>query len=241
MNRFGVLAFGFILLASGARADEWNALANRPFAGITAERWNHVLDHFREKPYTRAEIQPSLDILATASAQGLPVNGLWNRLEEGVVKRATPSVLHQQVAQRLTHLIVAHRLVMESGFTNCAAPIRQDLTDAVAQALESGLNATAVRRPLQAAAGQATARVKTAVEAGESLYLTGVDDATVGALMEDYLARGLGRGEMLRATSRAIQLHRQGLHGDQIRAALWSSDTTTSENHPPRPRRGRSD
>lgn len=226
MKRLALYLLIAVTLIGWAVADDWEALENRPVAGISVERWNHVLNHFREKPYTVAELQPCLAIVSAAAKQDLPVNGLWTLLEEGAVKQASPAVLLQHATRRLELLQQAQRLLAETGFAACDTAARHELADAIARALESSLTIAAVRRPLQAAAGHYTWRLKTAVEAGELLRLSGVDDDTVGALMEDFLLRGLRRGEILRATSRAIQQHRQGLRGEQIRAALWQTESS---------------
>ena len=208
MKRLPASILGAVLLVTAALADDWDALQNQPVPGITVERWNHVLDHFREKPYTVANLQPCLDIVSAAAKQGLPVNGLWTLLEEGAVEQAAPAVLHQRVAERLDHLHAAQQLLAETGFASCASETRHELADTIARALESKLAAACIRRPLRASQGQAAGRLVTVVEAGESLLLSGVDDDTVGALMEDFIVRGLGRGEILRATGRIIQQHR---------------------------------
>ncbi len=142
------------------------------------------------------------------------------------------SALLDRATQRLARLRIAQQLLAETGFAGCTAAARQELTDTVARALKTGLTIAAMRPALQAAAGPNTGRVNTTLEDGESLHLTGVDEATVTLLMRDFIVRGLGRGKILRATGHVIAQHRQGVSGEQIRATLWQTASIAPSGQP---------
>jgi hypothetical protein len=80
-----------------------------------------------------------------------------------------------------------------------------------------------LRQVLKAGGGMRAMRLQAVVEAGESLKLLGVDDATVTALMQDFVSRNLGRGEIVRAVQFVSQQHRAGVAGPRIRELLWSN------------------
>ena len=213
-----------MLLSTGAVqavADDWAELASRPPAGVSAERWNHLVSHFREKPYSVSEIQPYLTVIAAAATEGLPIEAVLTRLEEGVVKRADAAALERAGRQRLESLRQAQHLLSDTGHAPTATPARQELMTSVAFALESGVPADGLSEVLNLGAGKRGCRLRTSVEAGETLTLMGLDGATATGLMEDFVKRQLCCGEILRATRLAGQQHRAGRSGQEIRETLW--------------------
>jgi hypothetical protein len=234
-----IIAFGSAGVPEVA-ADDWAAMADKPPNGISASEWNHLLDHFREKPYSIAEIQPSLDVAAVAVKEGLPVEAVLIRLEEGVVKQADQAALLRTVQQRLDALRRAREVLSAPRIGPLGYRRQQGLLPVMASALESRVPIDGMRRALEAGSGMGLWRLKTVVEAGESLKLMGLDDETVSGLMGDFATRNLCCGEMLRAARLAGEQHHAGVPDSQIRALLWKDN----EARPPSsggdcPRRGR--
>jgi hypothetical protein len=204
-----------------AVADDWASIT--PPAGLAAECWNHLVNHFREKPYTVAEIQPSLDLLAAALKEGMPADAVVTRLEEGVVKRADAATVRATVQRRMDALRTAKPLVTEAGYPLWSTPPMQGLLMAVASAIESDVPMAGLRQALKLGGGTRAMRVKFVVEAGESLKLMGLDAETISRLMEDFATRNLGCGEIVRATQFIGQQHRAGVAGPRISEMLWSN------------------
>lgn len=212
-----VVFCALLLLAANVRADDWAALADKPPAGVSASRWEHLIEHWREKPYTVAELQPCLDLLTVAGNEGLPVEAILLRLEEGAVKKVDAALLEQSAQQRLNSLRAANQLL--AGLSPRGRPC-PELLPSVASALESRVPADALQRAIQLGDQMRLCRLKTVVEAGESLKLMGLDDATVAGLMEDFVRHNLCCGETLRAVRFAGEQHRSNIAGPQIREAL---------------------
>jgi len=212
-----------------AAADEWAAV--NPPAGLAADSWRHLVNHLREKPYTVAEIQPCLDLIAVALKEGLPPDAVVTRLGEGVVKRADAAALRATVQRRVDTLRTAKPLLTDAGHPFWNTPPMQGLLVAVASAIESDVPMAGLRQALKQAGGTRAMRIKFVIEAGESLKLMGLDAETISRLMEDFAARSLGCGEIVRTTQFIGQQHRAGVAGSRIREMLWSNPGATS---PPR-------
>lgn len=208
--------------APGVAADDWAVMADKPPEGISANWWNRLLDCFREKPYSVAEIQPSLDEVTRAVAEGVPAEAVLIRLVEGAVKQADEAALLSTVRQRVEALLRASEILGEPGSGASDAERRHELLPAVASALESRVAADAVRRALKSGRDLRTCRLRTVLEVGESLKLMGLSDDTVSGLMEDFATRDLCCGEMLRAARLAGQKQRAGVPDAQIREQLWA-------------------
>ncbi len=236
-RRWAAIMVGFVCTmvafgSAGVRevaADDWAAMADKPPNGIPASHWNYLLDHFREKPYSIAEIQPSLDVVAVAAKEGLPVEAVLIRLEEGVVKQADQAALVHTVRQRLDTLRRAREILSDPSVGPLGYRRQQELLPVVASALESQVPVEGMRRALETGCGLRLCRLKTVVETGESLKLMGLNDEAVSGLMEDFAARNLCCGEMLRAARLASQQHRAGVPDSQIRELLWKNN----EANPP--------
>ena len=158
--------------------------------------------------------------LTEARAQAAPVYLLQQRWEEGVAKNVDPEQVVQAVQHRWQLMQRSREMVVSSGYMPEAPPV-VDLQASLTLALESGLEAETLTSLLAKGGGQYAGRMEGVVEAGEALHLAGLDDQTVRNLMEDGLARNLRRVEMLRVVRYAVQQHRDGASGEQIRGSLW--------------------
>lgn len=161
-----------------------------------------------------------------AIREGLPAESVRALIAEGQAKQVPPSELEAAAQRRLAALREAKTLLFETGYMRCPVAQQQELMAAVGRALESKVPATALRQALKAGGGTQALRVQAAVEAGESLKLLGLDDATVEALMQDFVTRNLGRGEIVRAVQFVSQQYRAGVPGAKIREQLWSATTS---------------
>lgn len=174
-----------------------------------------------ESPPLAAEQIARLEAcLAEAREQAAPVHLLRQRWEEGLAKNVDPELVVQAVQQRWQLLQQARALLVSGGYVLEAPPV-VDLQATVTLALESGLSLETLTDLVGKGEGRYAGRLQGVVEAGESMFLAGLDESTVKNLMSDGLARNLRRVEMLRVARYATQQHRAGASGEQIRGSLW--------------------
>ena len=162
------------------------------------------------------------DCLAEAQSQDFPATALALRLEEGLAKNIDPARIVASLQARLGTLVQARAMAQAARYALEPGSPGDDLLVAVALALESGVAADNLAEVLRRGNGQATLRIASIVEAGESLQLAGIDSETTRNLMNDCMDRDLRRMEVLRAVRYAIQQHRDGVGGADIRRSLWS-------------------
>ena len=156
-----------------------------------------------------------------AIQEGLPAEPVRTLIAEGQAKQVPAAELDAALQRRLTSLRDAKTMLQETGYGKCPATQHQELIATVGRALESKVPSDALRQVLKSGGGARAMRIAAIVDAGESLKLLGLDDTTLGALMQDFVARNLGRGEVLRAVQFASQQHRAGVAGPKIRESLW--------------------
>jgi hypothetical protein len=158
-----------------------------------------------------------------AIQEGLPAESVRTLIAEGRAKQVPAAELDAALQRRLAALREAKAMLQDAGYGRCPAAQQQELVAAVGRALESKVPADALRQVLKTGGGTRAMRLQAVVDAGESLKLLGLNDATVSALMQDFVARNLGRGEILRAVQFVSQQHRAGVAGPKIRESLWSN------------------
>jgi len=168
--------------------------------------------------------------LEEARQKGYPVELVQQRRDEGLSKRVDPALVVQAVQLRMKFLQAAELMMREAG---CAMeePSARGLQGSIALAKESGVSTDSLMAILKKSGGRDASRIQGAIEVGESLHLAGMNDETVRGLMEDCIDRNLRRSEMLRTTRYAVQQHRGGLSGQEIRLRLWG-ETGTSDGEP---------
>ena len=133
-------------------------------------------------------------------------------MDEGLLKGATTVALRQAAQGRLQVLRRARELLQERGYPD-GADRGQGLVISTALTLESGLSEPVLTSALDRGRRAPPGQVKAVVEAGESLYLAGLDAATVGTVMTDCLERNLRRPEVLRVVRLAREKMAAGLRG----------------------------
>lgn len=189
-------------------------------AGMAAS--GDYLSRLIQHGFTEGQSQAVSDCLAEARSQNLPTAALTLRLEEGLAKNIDPVRLVASLQARLSTLVQARAMAQPAHYALEPGSPGDDLLVAVALALESGVAADNLAEVLRRGNGQATLRIASIVEAGESLQLAGIDSETTRNLMNDCMDRDLRRMEVLRAVRYAIQQHRDGVGGADIRRSLWS-------------------
>ncbi len=214
------------------------------------EAWAPVLEEAAEAgiPQTRIEatvarlvasgIGPDdgrriLEPVLSAAQKDLPPGLLLSKVDEGVLKGAPPDRIARAVEARLAAMRRALGLLEARGY-----PVPPGggggLLAATALALESGVPEAAVEAALEQGKGSRPGQVKAVIEAGEALYLEGIDANTVQALMADCLARNLRRPEIIRVVRFAKEQHRRGMEGAALREALWGDQGPTGGRPSPR-------
>ena len=199
----------------------WDSLAQDCPAGLDLRRWQRLLDQLKADGLTPASAETCLDSAREAAREGLPAEAVMTRIEEGASKRAGAEALGQAAAQRLQHLKTAGGLLRETGY-GPRSPRHDELMMSVALAMESGLSAPTLQGVLAQGAGGQSERLRSIVEAGETMVLDGMDEPTIGQMMTDFTQRNMRRSEIMRATRFAVQQHDARMEGSRIRQQLWN-------------------
>ncbi len=211
-------------VAAGAQApDPWAALQQENTGTANA---GYAL-RLRQQGFTPDQARQTLACLTDAQHQGLPLPALTSRLEEGLAKKADPQAVMAAVQTRLRVMTQARTLLQTAQYDSTPDIPRNELLTATGLALESGVPTDDLASTLQRGKGQNALRLKSIIEAGESLRLAGVDRATTQSLMNDCLERNLRRMEVIRAVHYSIQQHRGGMNGENIRRSLWGGNAAT--------------
>ena len=188
------------------------------------------IPRLQQHGFTAEQTTQVLACLADARRQGIPATALTLRLEEGLAKNIEPARLLAGLQARSRAMLQARTLVQTANYDMVPGGPCDDLLLATGLAIESGVPAADLGGVLQRGGGRFALRMASIVEAGESLYLAGVDPDTTRALMNDCLDRDLRRMEVLRAVRYTIQQHRGGMDGDNIRRALWGGQAAREDS-----------
>jgi hypothetical protein len=198
----------------------WETLAEERVTYVEAGRWQRIVEQMKTKGFPIESAQDCLATAQEAARQGLPADFVLTRIEEGVAKGAEAKVLQEAGQQRLLNLQNAATVLRQSGYGSMNA-VHDPLMKSLTLALESGLSADALQGVLIRAKGRQSERMRSIVEAGEKMSLSGMDENTVGQMMTDFTERNLRRTEVMRASRFAVQQHRAHVDGARIRQQLW--------------------
>jgi hypothetical protein len=198
----------------------------------SASEWTARL---RQRGFSAEQADRAVACLAEGRRQGIPAAVLSRRLDEGLAKNVEPSRLLDALQSRLDTMVRARAMLLDARYDPASGSACEGLLAATGLALESGVPAEDLAAILGRGNGQSAARIQGVVEAGETLRLAGIDSATARQLMDDCLDRDLRRMEMLRAVRFAVQQHRGGMEGGQIRKSLWGGSAAVEG---PQGRRG---
>jgi hypothetical protein len=131
------------------------------------------------------------------------------------------TALREAARQRLANLKKATAMLHQTGYGS-RNPQHDQLAKSVTLALESGLSTDTLRAVLTQARGGQSDRIRSIVEAAETMRLTGMDEDTVGQIMADFTKRNMRRTEIIRATRFAVQQHKANVEGTRIQQQLWN-------------------
>ncbi len=210
----------------GVRLDEaarreWAAVfqeAER--AGVPARRVEATVARMEALGLTPDQGRHLLAPVFRAARQGLPPKFLFAKVDEGLIKGADPDAILRAVERRAAVLRRAVDL-LESRQIPVPPAGSGRLVGAVAMALESGLPEEVVGPVLDRGREAGPGRLAAVIEAGEAMFLAGVEPETVRGLMEDCLDRRLRRPEILRVVRFVRERRAQGMEGPAIRELLW--------------------
>lgn len=218
-------------------------IATAPVKAQTIEPWTALereavsttgagyVQRLRQNGFSLEQARQTMAYLTDAQHQGVPLQALTSRFEEGLVKKVEPQAIMTALQARLRVLTQARAMLQRTHYDATPATPCAELLTATALALESGVTAEDLSAVLQRGNGQMALRIKSIVEAGESLHLAGVDRTTTQVLMNDCLERNLRRMEVLRAVRYSIEQHRGGMSGDNIRRSLWGGNVAIEGMH----------
>jgi len=216
-----ILYSGFATAQSGQRTHEGAAaLESLAPVDVEAARWQRIVRELKANGLSMEATWECLVPVQEAVRLGLPADPVLARIEEGAAKGVEGKVLQEAGRQRLANLQSAATVLKQTGYADRCAKHDQ-LMKSVALALESGLSADELQGVLARANGGQSERMRSIVEAGETMRLSGMDEATVGQMMTDFMQRNMRRMEVIRASRFAVQQHRRHVEGTRIRQQLW--------------------
>lgn len=225
---WGFVAVWLAAAVSGAQTDDPWALLQRNCSAPAAAAY---VPRLKERSFTVEQARETLACLIQARTGGLPVSALTLRLEEGLAKNVPPPGLLAAVQTRLRFMLQARDMLQAANYEPVPDGPAGELLAATGLALESGLAPEDLAAILKRGNGTSALRIKSVVEAGESLHLAGVDPATTRGLMDDCLDRDLRRMEVLRAVRYTLQQRRGGMDGAHIRRTLWGGQAAMEGPH----------
>lgn len=235
MNISGLRSTIFITaLAANAFAVDWATLTQDIVQqGLSTEKEaNPLIEKAQTAGYTTEQMADLLEPVRKAGQQHLPTRPLLDKLEEGLIKQVKPESLHQAISTRYDCLVQASQL------TQIIQPPSDKVLYSVTRALESGVPEPVLQSVITESKGQNSGQIQAVVEAGETMYLNGLDATSVQTLMTDCLQRRLRRSEILRTTRYACQQHRAGMQGQAIRQSLWGQNACDGTGQRQRARDG---
>ncbi len=184
-------------------------------------------DLLREHGIKGSEAEAILTCFEQLEELGLPTEFLRLRLHEGIVKRVDPQQIKTALEQRMRLLIQAHELLHYQPRVDAARrrrhrPVTTETgVETLARALESGVPIALFEELYESQRGIHAKRLRQIVEAGEMMYLAGVETEAVRQFMLDCRERNMGRMEILRAARYWIDKHRREIDPETIRRQLW--------------------
>jgi len=189
-------------------------------AGVDAGRWQRVIGQLKANGLSAVEVRECLAPVQEAARQGLPSDPVLTRVEEGTAKGVGAGALQEAGKQRLANLQSAAKVLRGAGY-DCEGASQCRLMASATLAMESGLSSDTLQAVLAPGGGRECERMRTIIEAGESMRLNGVDESTVRQLMTDFVRRNMRRMEVIRASRFVVQQHSAHVEGSRIRQQLW--------------------
>lgn len=161
-----------------------------------------------------AELSPEAR-LAELVEEGLPQAPLLERIREGRAKQVGCEAIVGALDIRARHLRESRALLEQSGFA-MRAPAVQPLWITAARVLEGGFPVPLLEERFALSQGQGAGRLISLLEAGEALWIAGMDEETVRMCLQLFYERNLTRIELLRASRSARSLFAEGHHGEAM-------------------------
>ena len=216
---------------------EWAAVFQEAEeAGVPTRRVEATVVRMKALGLTPDQGRELLGPVFRAAREGLPPKTLLTKVDEGLIKGAAPDAILRAVERRAAVLRRAVDLLGSRQIPVSPAGSGR-LVGAVAMALESGVPEEAIGPVLDRGRDAGAGRLAAVIEAGEAMFLEGVDPETVRGLMEDCLDRRLRRPEIIRVVRFVRERRAQGMEGPAIRKLLWG-ERGTERSGPGRAGRG---
>ena len=215
-------------LGDGPDGTTWESIVQEGRrSGLPARQIEAIADRCRRRNMQPGALQEMLAPALKGARAGLPTLHIVAKIEEGVVKNAPVAATAARTRLRHTE---QSRLLLAPHFEPDKRGV-DSLTVATALAIESGVPDSALRNALGHSAGKSPGQMKTVIEAGETLFLAGLEAESIGSLLVDYLQRDLRRSEILRATRYARHRHRERGGSPAARRELWGKGAGEGYGH----------
>ena len=206
---------------TGPTATDWPSIANEAAADKVDAAWMKTFQKRCEASgVTAVQAAGILTPVRAVARDGLPVEALQSKIEEGLVKKVPADKLAAVIQQRAEATIQAARMVTDAGYERGSEPWRK-LIAAASAAIEGGLTGEDIQPALQRGAGHRPGQLQATLEGGETLARAGYKRELVQTMMIDCMDRDLRRSEIMRIVRIAEQKCRTDSAPHEFRRTLW--------------------
>ena len=221
MGMVGLLVCGAAIGGPGQPASkEGKALCGKNIQlGLDESRVDQMLSQCRKNGLSDQEADALLRTAYSARDEALPVDSIFIKIEEGLVKRVDAAQVAEAAETRLDCLRKARQLIDGQHPGGGEGP--PHLLIYTCMALESGLPEEVLQEVFNRQDGRRYGRLVHVLEAGETLQLAGLDPKNTQQIMNDFIDRNLNRLEILRVVDYVLAEQLKGRDFKAIHADLW--------------------
>lgn len=218
-----LLLCGAVLTAvAETTSKDWKKFRTDTLAqGLSDEQVYSTLAACRSKGLHLDEVRDLFSPIYTAKAEQLPVDYIFLKIEEGLVKGVPWKSVRAAGEQRLACLRTADQLIMQSRTRRGGQ--HAHLVSHTCLALESGLSSEALQSVFSRPGRFRYGRLIHAIEAGESLKLAGLSNEHTLLIMNEFIDRDLTCVEIFRVVDILKSGLRNGAGFKDLHPTLWIS------------------
>jgi len=168
-------------------------------AKAPAEALDAIVQRAQNRGLSRDSIAPLLMVIRDASLQGLYLNPVLDKIQEGLSKNASPDAI-ERVARRVMARVSEAEESLESFLPSLSD--RESVIETILEARDTGLSNADIREVLYATSSSVKekspdpGRVIAAIDGTAELVRVGVEGSRAALLTKEALSRGFSRNDM---------------------------------------------
>jgi len=240
---FSVVAIGLMVFGgafaqeSGGPSNDWQAIRCKGVGiGLSEQQIDHTLKACRQAGLSVDGTDGLLAAVYAAHQEGLPVEVICVKIEEGLAKRIPVARIIEAANVRLECLREAAKLVASMhgkrggmggswggrmGRSGQGGDGPPHLIANIGMALESGVPVEVFQTVFEHAGTGRKGRIMPLVDAAEILHLAGLEPEQTQRMLNDILERNLNRCEVERVVEVVVQGLADGKDFELLHADLW--------------------